>query len=635
MPAAVREALDDPNSRVRRLVILSLPTSGRAAESVAVELAVPDRFEDPHERAAALRILGIARPSAPLDGGMMGYGIRERPQIALDAVTAALEAKDALVVEAALGALGQFDERYAAGEGAVTRLLGAEDPALRQAALDGLCSAAIDGYRPHGDAREALVAALRACTEDPGLWTAMSAVTALRYLEEGSGVPHDTLHARIAGDDPVVAYRAFLALDLAEDAVRGYPALHAALRSSDGSLRHDARTALRQDVEPARVFVASLVPGLEAPDPAERQQTVELLVKMDPTHAEIEPLLVALLDDPDRTVRYTAAGFLSGLAPEHPARPRVDAVLADDPQRTHERLEALLRTGVPTDELRPFLTDSSWDVRASAFRLLANVADPEAAGHWIRKGLEDPALSVRSACLEVLRRTNTASQFVRPLFALAATEVYGLYLLADAGARTVIPETLWLPLLAHPARNRAFLGAHLAGQQRSAAARAVPALVRLLARPEPDLQVTVCRALEAYGADARAAVPALLTACRDPAYAVRGAALIALRAIDPGAPEVCAAFAWGLEDGCAEVRGHAVRGVETAARASSGSALVDALLPLLGDPSARVRARTAEALAAFGPRARSALGPLAARARDEPDEDARAAAAAAVERIRR
>lgn len=129
----------------------------------------------------------------------------------------------------------------------------------------------------------------------------------------------------------------------------------------------------------------------------------------------------------------------------------------------------------------------------------------------------------------------------------------------------------------------------------------VAAAIEALKDLDPAERVRAAKILATLGLDARPAIPALTASLSDPDADVRRQALVALRAIQPGATPTQATLGVHIRD--------------------------------LTDIDASIRLRAAKALALIGPAARFSLPALQAAARSDPDDDVRRVAADAIFRI--
>jgi HEAT repeat protein len=195
------------------------------------------------------------------------------------------------------------------------------------------------------------------------------------------------------------------------------------------------------------------------------------------------------------------------------------------------------------------------------------------------------------------------------------------------------------------------------------AAPALPALIAALRSPNDSLRVKCVRALAAIGPEAVAAVPALAGRLNDREEEVRYEAAWALCGIGPPAKEAFPALTGALSDQAAKVRVAAgsalasidrdradvavpamiaalrdkdrgVRGVAAIVlgKVHSGKESVPALVAALKDDVIYVREDAAEALGAFGPAAKEAVGALKLLFENRQIATARVAAAGALAR---
>ena len=191
------------------------------------------------------------------------------------------------------------------------------------------------------------------------------------------------------------------------------------------------------------------------------------------------------------------------------------------------------------------------------------------------------------------------------------------------------------PLLAKPATRLA--AAEVLAAVGTAAKPALPALVAALADPDEDFASDAALAIAAIGPEAASAVPDLQKRLADDVPAeVRYAAAFALGSLGPAAKPAVARLA---ELSQAEDPLLATVAVWAALKIEPGeTALFDRAIPLLRRALASdreiVRLEAAVSLGEIGPAAKTAIPMLEMVAEDDPAKAVRAAAAAAVKRVR-
>jgi HEAT repeat protein len=239
-------------------------------------------------------------------------------------------------------------------------------------------------------------------------------------------------------------------------------------------------------------------------------------------------------------------------------------------------------------------------------------------------------------------------------FGLGAVEVLARF---GAGARPAVP--VLIPLLAREDPKLRALVATTLGRIGPGAAEAVPALRGCLTAGEADVRVAAARALGSIGPPARPAAPHLRKLLADESPDVRiAAAAASLRVNGSGSGPVrvlLGALAATDEarrataaQGLIEAPADAVVGpltrclahedatvrrevVHTLARIGPAAATaLPALVRVLGDPDADVRAQAAYAFVYFGDRAAAAVRPLTVVMLSDPSEDVRYQAASAL-----
>jgi HEAT repeat protein len=159
-------------------------------------------------------------------------------------------------------------------------------------------------------------------------------------------------------------------------------------------------------------------------------------------------------------------------------------------------------------------------------------------------------------------------------------------------------------------------------------AEQVDALVEVIKAGRPADRVTAAHRIAKLAHIAGRAVPALLAALEGADPELNAALTAALNEIGPPPREYVGLLVDGLQSKSDAVRQYAVHVFAERSRAPEEA--IPALVGLLGDPHAKVRAHAAEALERIGAKARPlALAPLVARAADL-DPAAQKAAAKAV-----
>ncbi len=164
------------------------------------------------------------------------------------------------------------------------------------------------------------------------------------------------------------------------------------------------------------------------------------------------------------------------------------------------------------------------------------------------------------------------------------------------------------------------------------AVSAVPALARALEDTQSGVRANAAAALCGLGPAAARAAPALVKAIKDVDGSVRANSGAALAMVAPRRPDLLELLGPLLRDYDPLVRASTARAVFEA-RGRDGPGL-DVLIAMLSDGSSKARAHAAFHLGAIGPRAKQALSNLEMLLKSDADDKVRAAAAAALKKIR-
>ncbi len=245
------------------------------------------------------------------------------------------------------------------------------------------------------------------------------------------------------------------------------------LRDADGAVRTQARMAMQRFGAAA---VPSILLALKDDKPSVRQAAFDALGLLGPSAKESVPTLTGLLEDADAEVCRQALIALGRIgAAAHSATPAIVKL-------THHSNARLRAASLTTLQMIP--------------------ADPPIARRAARNALEDEDLLVRSR---------------------------GVILLWHVAPND--PDILLhaLDLLKQPIGRAELLV--LLGQMGPRAARAVPALTKLLEDTDPATRRLAIQALGRIGHAARPAAIALTRQLRSPDFAIRQDVVTALRAI--------------------------------------------------------------------------------------------------------
>ena len=177
--------------------------------------------------------------------------------------------------------------------------------------------------------------------------------------------------------------------------------------------------------------------------------------------------------------------------------------------------------------------------------------------------------------------------------------------------------------------------AHILGQIGPPAAPAVPALVKVLADPDPNVRTAAEFALGKIGPGAKEAVPALVQLVKEPEKSSAHAAVYALGSIGPDAAAAEPALVElidGLDNSLSLISAWALIQIR-GATADTANKVMPELLAGLKSSLPQSRATAAEALGSLGKLAAGAA-PQLERAAKDPNEQVREAATKALASIR-
>jgi HEAT repeat protein len=325
--------------------------------------------------------------------------------------------------------------------------------------------------------------------------------------------------------------------------------------------------------------------------------------------------------------------------PPRPGAPRQRTVqeLLDDTASTHPpatRAAALEQLGDLSEGLGravPILTeilvDPEQDVamRTNAARALGRIGPPARAAYPVLQGVileKNNPESLRVAAEKArdqlgqpgpgdLPRLLEDLRHPRAEFRRAAAQV--LTWIVDPGSRQTALEPLEKALADDNEGVRVFAAqsVYLITRQ---ADKVLPVLRSLLRQsPDPDVRHWAAYTLAQLGADARPAVPDLVTALEDQVLNVRLWAALAHWGLEEKPAPVLPVFQAVLRSKNPQERSTAARAL--AKLGPHAAPAVPALLVLLDDPDTTLRALAAQALAAIGPKADQAVPRLCAMAR--------------------
>lgn len=570
--ASLRRTLAETgDSRTRVLTIDEIARLGGAADAALPELIAATRDPDPRPRWHATRAIGL---------------IGSEASSALPRLVELLADSDPVVVTQAAAAIANIREDELAG-------VDETDAARYAAAVEPLVKTAV---HPDPRARRAALRSLGVLAPEPGA-----------YLQLYS--------KQLAEADPSVVMPSLHTIaDMGGEAV---PALVGAL--ADPESRYWATVALAEIGVEAAPAVEALAKLAAEGEFDERLQAIVALAEIGPPAAAAAPTLIAALEGDEPTLRFAAA-FALGKARAKAADAALEKAAAADDQLLGE-IAAWARAEIRPDDqacvaealrrLRGGLTNTDPEIRKAAVSGLSDIA--ESSDKTVRLELAtafagmltdaDPGVGT-AAGAALVRLGGDAVAAVEPLLAKPATRLAAAEVLAAVGP---------------------------------AAKPALPALVAALADPEEDFAGDAALAIAAIGPDAASAVPDLQKRLADDVPAeVRYAAAFALGSLGPAAEPAAARLA---ELSQSEDTLLATVAVWAALKIKPGeTALFDRAVPLLRRAltSEReiVRLEAAVSLGEIGPAAKTAIPMLEMVAEDDPAKAVRAAAAAAVKRVR-
>lgn len=370
------------------------------------------------------------------------------------------------------------------------------------------------------------------------------------------------------------------------------PALLAALKHDQSRMRAEAADDLGAIGPPAMAATAALRATLRDPDALVRVSTAQALARIDATDPAPVPALVELLKDKTARVRKAAAYALGNLgADAREAVPALVQALKDvDPGLRWTAVETLGQVGAPAGAAVPALVELLSDppCRAAAADALGQIGTAsKAAIAPLQALLKDADGSIRwTAALALLRIDPAAAKPALPMIVERLS----------SGNDKVYWDARWYLVLMGPA-----------------AKDAAPAVIaRLRAGDTWCANVLVAIA----GPEATAAIPTLIQTlsyaanCNDIPQADGAAQQLAQigQAALPAVIEL-------LKDRNAPVRARAVRCLALVG-AKSSKELLPALLEALKDADPSVRDQAAEALGAVEPKAKEAAPALISALKD-------------------
>ncbi len=561
------------DSASRVLVIDEIGAMGQPALPALAGLVAAFADEDSRVRWHAARAVGL---------------IGEDARSAIPALVTLLADTDPIVVTQAAAALGHIREDDGRG------LIPEADAKAYATAVDPLAKTTV---HPDARARRASMRALR------------------RYSMSLADMA-PIVSKQLADADPAVVVSALHTLaDMDDDAV---PLLIEALK--DPKSRYWAEVALAEIGPKAAAAAEPLAKAIEVGEAEERLQAILALAAIGEPAAAAAPAIVAVLDSNDAALQMPAAFALGRMKAAAGDESLAKAVAGEDPFLAS--VASWARARIHPDD-KALVDDALARLRVG----LAN-ADAEIRSGSI-SGLSDLAESLDASAREQL-----AGEFM-PLLTDADPEVGqaaggALVRLGSAAMATLQPK------LADPAIRRNIL--EILAAIGPAAKPALGEIVGALGDADPQCRGDAAMAIAAIGPDAAEAVPELQKLLVDPAAAdgLRYVAAYALGRIGPaaGAAEpVLRELSQSKDELLATVAIWAALKIKP-----NDASLFESAVPLLrralrGDREL-ARLEAAVALGDIGSAAAAAVPLLELVSEEDPARQVRAAAAAAIEKIK-
>jgi HEAT repeat protein len=603
---------DDP--QIRRLAAKGLGNVGGPAESAVAALWAAAGDRERSVAAQAVRALGKVGPA----------GVA----VLLDL----LQGQDRIARRRAAKSLTEADWVDPEGRLAtvLTQSLRDRDRQVREAVIKTL--------RHLGkQARPALPALLRRALHDPAPGVRQEAAFALAVIAPKARATANALARLLDHENSEVRRMVLEAMQqVGRRAAASVPRIIQLFVDSDKKVRKKAIWVLH-DI--GREAVPALIDCLRDKRVIIRRRALEALGHFKRGTRPAVPALTAALEDSDRDVRCRAA-FALGLGRARSAVPDLIRLLRDSAPRLRASAAHALgnigkaREAVPL--LRELLTDPDEDVRwSTAYALEKAGLDSDESLALFSGLISDPSDRVQSLALGVLKEFGPkAAPAVPALIGLlqGRKDVPGeaMRLLAAIGptAQAAVPG---LRLLLHSEDEYTVINAAEAlWKINGEADEAMPILVNLLRSRGPGTGAAVSGVFYTMGPAARAAVPALLEALREPDWDLQWAAACALEAVvGPVTPEAIPGLVSALRHPSGRVSGAAANALE-----KIGPASVPALTGALKDRTPIAREWAADVLSRFGQEARSAVGALGSLLNDT-EADVRIWAAIALAMIAR
>jgi HEAT repeat protein len=587
LPALIK-ALNDEDKQVWTLAITAITALGPEAKD-----AIPALIEDLNT------------------SGLRGRRQRDARQVVMR-TSYALTRIGPAAIPALLDALRQEDAGLRGGAARALGPLGAE----ARAAIPLLVNNLADGRDP---VREETMAALGLIGPEAGLpliaalgdgdaRRRASAALALAQIVPPFREAGTPVEQALGGEkDPQVRAALLAALPkLGVEPARGLALLIPAIVGEDETLRHAALNALLGERSLRSVALPKLAALLKDGNPTVRERAARALGRFGPDAA---PVLAELLEA--TRLAGGAPAFADALAQVGPAvLPALLKILQEaKPEESAWILRALRGFGAPAvPVLSEALKHEKPAVRAAAASALGAMGrDAADAVNRLFVLTEDASPEVQAAALRALVAQRADAARLKPLLQTALgsanSEVRkaGAAGIAALGGAAQLGVAGLLDLLADDDAAGRVAAVQALAQLGPQAAPAVEPLAARLG--EPALQSVIIETLGKIGPAAAPAVPRLVELAKSTDQ--RASVLPALTNIGASASSALPLIYACLNDQAGDVRAAAATALGVIE--SDNAKALATLIPLAGDPSARMRKAASAALAKYGVAARPAV----------------------------
>jgi HEAT repeat protein len=357
----------------------------------------------------------------------------------------------------------------------------------------------------------------------------------------GGGVAADLprLEKALQDKDPRARWEALEELSLFGPVAKPViPRLQKLLEDPEAAIRLRAARTLATIAPQSSAYPTVLTEALQSPTVAVRRTAARAARDLGPDARPLVRELAKALGDSDAGVRWLAAEALAEIGPD--AEPAVGALIdaLKDTAMQHMAADALGSVGPKAKAAVPALQQAAKSANGE-FQWVAALAlvriDPASAGPGvpaILKKLETNDAALVHSSLWLLEKMGPAAREAVPT--LAQMALAG----GNQSARAAIALSAIGGAEAERAAIPRLIATLAAGWNTSGAlarfgAASVPALKSELANKSNPHREWVAESLALIGSEAKDAVPGLVAALRDEQPAVRSAAAVALKKIDP------------------------------------------------------------------------------------------------------